>query len=217
VDAEKNPGREPLPALLQADGVVGVSRLGTYPAFTGPVICTLAYFADAVRVEVVDARARGRPAYHGALTKPLRFMRHFGPLASWDRLRAAAFAAPSCHTLTEDGVSHHHALLDAAAGVEARWRNPSGVEHRQQWELASAYRCLVDSVSVLLEQGSRVRIRAGLLAGFVGTVERLDRYEDRVRVVAELGGKDVSVDLSVGEIEFPAEAEPAAAPDPARG
>lgn len=215
MDAEKNRGREPLLDLLRPDGVMGVSRLGTHPAFAGPVTCTLAYTADAVRVAVVDARARGRPAFHGAVTKPLRFMRHFGPLASWERLRAAAFAAPSCHTLTCDGVSYHHALLDGAGGVEARWSNPSGTEHRQQWELASAYRCLVDSVGVLLEAGSRVRIRAGLLAGNVGTVEHLDRYEDRVRVVAELGGKGVSVDLSVSEIEFTAEAEPSAAP--ARG
>jgi hypothetical protein len=195
---------ESLPAHLQGDGVVGVSQLRIIPAFEGPTICTLVYLADAVRIDVVDCNfSPGR--FRGAITRALRAMRNFGPLESWDRLRAASFAAPSCSTLTCDGVSYRHAVLDWQGGTEASWSNPSFYLHLQQYELAHAYHALIASSGILLEHGSHVRIRTGLMAGFIARVEWLDRYKGRLRVVAELGGKPVSVDLAVSDIEFSAQ------------
>jgi hypothetical protein len=130
-------------------------------------------------------------------------MRRFGPLASWERLREAAFSAPPCiDTLVRDGVGYRHAALDWQGGIEATWSNPSWSFHRQQCELAEAYRYLIESSGILLEQGTRIRIRIGVMAGFVGRVERLERDEGRLRVVTELGGKGVSLDLAVNDIEF---------------
>ena len=171
-------GRESLSALLQGDGVVGVSRLRICPAFIGPTICTLVYNTDAVRIEVANRRGIGAAPFRGTITRHLPTLRRFGPLASWERLRAAAFAAPSCSTLTGDGVGYHHALLDWQGGTEATWSNPDRSTHRQQCELVEAYQALIESSGILLEQGSHVRIRTGLLTGFVGRVER---HEGRLR------------------------------------
>lgn len=192
---------DPLPALLQGEGVIGVSRLHSDSAFSGPTMCTLVYSADAVRIEVMDARRFSGSPFRGTITQPLRALRHFGPLESWERLRAAAFAAPSCSTVTRDGGGYRHALLDWQGGIEARWRNPSWQFHRQQWELAHAYWELVESSGLLLERGRRVRIRVGVLSGFTGTVEYLDPDKGRLRVVADLGGQRVSVDLGLSDIE----------------
>jgi hypothetical protein len=192
--------RESLPALLQGEGVVGVSRLYIAPAFGGQTVCTLVYYGDSVRVDVVDGRVFGR--FRGATTWHLRLLRRYGPLMSWERLRAAALAAPSCTTPTCDGVGYHHAILDLQGATEAKWSNPSRPAHCQQCELTDAYASLIESSGLLLEEGRRVRIRTGLMAGFLGTVERLERYEGRVRVVAELGGKGVSLNLALSDIEF---------------
>jgi hypothetical protein len=147
------------------------------------------------------------------ITRPVGELRRFGPLSSWERLRAAAFAAPSCDTLALDGVTFRHAVLDWQGGADARWSNPSMIAHRRQCELAAAYEALIDSSGILLEQGHHVRIRTGLLAGFIARVERLDRHEGRLRVVAELGGKGVSLDLAVSEVEFaPEESDQIARP-----
>ena len=197
---------ESLPALLQGDGVVGVSRLRIAPAFIGPTICTLVYLADAVRIAVVDARGFVPSAFRGTITRPLQAMRCFGPLASWGQLRAAAVAATSCDSLCLDGVGYRHALLDWQGGTESSWSNPNWFAHRRQCELAKAYEALIESSGILLEQGSRVRIRTGLLAGFVGRVERLERGVDQLRIVAELGGKAVSLSLLVNDVEFSPEA-----------
>jgi hypothetical protein len=207
--------RESLPAYLQGEGIVGVSRLRIAPAFIGPTICTLVYSAEMVRIDVVDARGFGSATFRGSITRPLRALRRFGPLASWERLRVAAFAAPSCCTPTFDGVGYRHTVLDWQGGIEVSWSNPSWSAHRQQCELAQAYQSLIKSSGILLEQGSRIRIRTGLMAGFIGRVERLERYEGRLRVVAELGGKGVSLDLAVSDIEFApvATAEQSAAAD----
>jgi hypothetical protein len=200
-DAERRHDPEALPALLPAEGVVGVSRLSISLAFFGKIVCTLVYTADAVRIAVADASTVGPGPFLGTVTKPCLAMRPFGPLASWERLRAAAFAAPSCFTSTEDGVSYRHAALDWQGGIETCWSNPDWFAHRQQCELAEAYRSLIESSGLLLEQGSRVRIRTGLMAGLVGRVERLDRYKGRLRVVAELGGQGAALDLTVSDIE----------------
>src|ERR1043166_5907126 len=142
---------ESLPALVQGMGVVGVSRLRIFPAFRGPTTCTLVYHAEMVRIDVVDARRFGLAPFRGTIARPLRWLRRFGPLASWEMLRVAAFAAPSCATLTCDGVGYRHAALDWHAGTEATWSNPSWSAHRKQCELTEAYQGLVESSGLLLE------------------------------------------------------------------
>jgi hypothetical protein len=202
-DGRQGWDEEPLPALLHGAGVLGVSRLRVYPAFEGPILCTLVYAADTVQVRVVDARGRGAGTFRGAVTKPRAELRGFGPLASWQRLREAAFAAPPCCTATRDGLTYRHALLDTAGGIEATWGNPSCFANRAQYDLAEAYWSLVESSGLLLEPGRLIRIRSGVLTGFQGRVEWLDREAGRVRVVAELGGQGVSLELPVAEVEFP--------------
>jgi hypothetical protein len=58
-------------------------------------------------------------------------LRRFGPLTSWERLRDATFAAPSCFTLTCDGVSYRHTVLDWQGGVEVSWEEPKLVRSRE--------------------------------------------------------------------------------------
>jgi hypothetical protein len=188
--------RESLAGLLQGEGVVGVSQLRIFPSFADETICTLAYTAKEARIGVIDG------TFRGSIVRHLPALKSFGPLASWNRLRAAAFAAPSCSTLTCDGVAYRHAILDWQGGTEASWSNPTFPAHPQQCQLASAYRSLIDASGLLLNPGCRVRIRTGLMAGFVGRVEFLDRHEGRLRVVAQLAGKPVSLDLGVSDIEF---------------
>jgi hypothetical protein len=114
MDAAKDPGREPLPVLLQTAGVVGVSRLGTYPAFTGPVVCTLAYTADAVRVEVVDA---ARPGRH-----PRPVLEAPGDIAD------GLFTKMGCHSRT-DGCGERR-MMRASAGRSGRCATNPG-PHRE--------------------------------------------------------------------------------------
>jgi hypothetical protein len=190
-----------LAPLLEAEGVGGAARLGIAPAFSGPVVCTLVYAAEAVTITVEDARGLGGGTFRGQQTKPLRKLRRFRPLSAWGRLRMAAEAAPSCATLTCDGASYRHLLLDRRGGLDARWSNPDPGEHPRQCELVRAYRALAEASALLLEEGRRVVVRTGLLAGFTGVVERLDRYAGRVRVVAGLGGAGVAVELSVADIQ----------------
>jgi hypothetical protein len=208
VDSEGKNAGESIFALLQGEGVVGVSRLHTSLAFIGRTICTLVYTGDEVRVEVIDARSSAPVPFRGRITRPLRALRHFGPLASWERLRAAAFAAPSCRTNTCDGVTYCHVALDWQGGIEAGWGNPNWSYHRQQCKLAQAYRSLVEWSGIPLEQGTRVRVRTGLMAGLIGRVERLERYEGRLTVIAELGRGNVTLALAVSDVEFAPEENP---------
>src|SRR5262245_49553390 len=194
--------REPLPALLQQESVRGVSRLCIAPAFTGRTTCTLLYQPATVRISVIDAREFGQVPFRGTVTRPLDWFQQFGPLASWEQLRAAAFASHSCSSLVCDGVSYHHAALDWDGGVEVTWSNPGLLpDHRKQCELVEAYQSLLES-GLLLEPGTAVRIRAGALSGCLGHVDRLERHKNRVSVVAELVGSRVTVELAASELEL---------------
>ncbi|SRR5579871_2997668 len=205
---------EPVPALLQQGDVVGVSRLSIHPAFIGRTICTLVYLPAAVRISIVDAREIGQIPFRGTVTRPLESLRRFGPLASWRLLRAAAFAAPSCSSPNVlDGISYRHVALDWDGGIEATWSNPGlWPDHRTQCELVDAYQSLLES-GLLLQPGTAVRIRAGVLFGCVGRVDQLERHKNRVRVMVEMAGSRVAVELAASELEFASDSERGAAPD----
>lgn len=195
---------ETLPALLGQAGVVGVSRFHSYPALAiGPTVCTLVYSSDTVRIDVIDARELGHPPFRSAASRSLDSLGQFGALASWSRLRAAAFAAPSCTTpRVRDGIAYHHAALDWQGGIEATWDNPGLCPaHRHQCELVDAYDSLIESSALLLAPGAHVRVRTGPLAGLVGKVDWLENFKGRVRVVARLGGTSVTVNLPLCDIE----------------
>src|SRR5437764_683299 len=85
-----------LPSLLQQESARGVSRLCISPAFSGPTICTLVYLQETVRVSIVDAREIGQVPFRGAVARQFEDFRCFGPLATWESLRAAAFVLPTC-------------------------------------------------------------------------------------------------------------------------
>jgi hypothetical protein len=192
-----------LPSLLEQEGTRGVSRLCISPAFTGRTICTLLYQPATVRIFVVDARELGQVPFRGTVTRPLETFRRFGPFASWELLRAAAFASPSCSSPNVlDGVSYHHAALDWDGGIEATWSNPGlWPDHRKQCELVDSYQSLLES-GLLLEPGTAVKIRAGALSGCLGRVDRLERHKNRVCVIAEMVGSRVTVELAASELEL---------------
>src|SRR5262245_27844755 len=95
-DVSRQRDRDTLPSLLQQEGVRGVSRFCISPAFIGRTSCTLLYLPATVRISIVDAREVGQAPFRGAVTRPIEDFRRLGPLATWDSLRAAAFASPSC-------------------------------------------------------------------------------------------------------------------------
>jgi hypothetical protein len=103
-----------------------------------------------------------------------------------------------------DGVGYRHAALDWQGGIEATWSNP-GSRHLQQYALVCAYLSLIESSGILLEPGTRVRVRSGVLAGFIGRVEEIEEHLGRVRIAAKLGGQSVLLDVTGDAIEFPSE------------
>ena len=195
--------RDNLPSLLQQESARGVSRFCISPAFTGRTICTLLYLPATVRIFIVDAREFGQVPFRGTVTRPIEGFRRFGPLATWESLRAAAFASPSCCSPNVlDGVCYHHAALDWDGGIEASWSNPGlWPDHRTQCELVDAYQSLLES-GLLLEPGTAVRICAGALSGCLGRVERLERHKNRVCVIAEMVGSRVTLELAASELEL---------------
>ena len=62
-----------------------------------------------------------------------------------------------------------------------------GVEHRE--------------IVVGFAVGDSVKVIAGPLAGFIGTVEELDPDDDYVRVVVSMFGRETPVDLELDQVE----------------
>lgn len=195
---------EPIASLLLGEGVVGVSRIEIFPSFQGPMMCTLIYRADSVAIDVFDGRAEAmKNAFRAKSTKRLDDMHDFGPLATWAKLRECADLAPTCSTdFVCDGTSYHHAALDWNGGVESRWSNPNWSNHQEACELKDGYEWLMESSGFLLDIGTCVRIRTGIMAGLIGRVATLDPFDGKLELVVDLCGAEAHVELTVNDVEF---------------
>jgi hypothetical protein len=196
--------REPLSSLLQGEGVVGVARLVTTPAFTGSKICTLVFTAKRARISVVDAR-RNFPVVRVATDAPIEALAQFGPFASWKKFRVAAVAAPSFYSSMLDGIGYTHGVADANGAFEANWSNPDRDLHKPQCDLVSAYYKLVAKWRLWLQTPFKVCIRTGRFAALSATVETLQQRKGMITVMAELAGKTMPLELAPQEVEIATE------------
>jgi hypothetical protein len=150
-------GLQPLPDVLLNQGAIGVARLVVMPSFSAESVCTLSYFTDEVLIEV----ARAQESLWGSLNvadwvAPLAqsYRRPIGslpaPLNRWQSLKQSARAAPTVtmaiidgrESVTLDGVSYRHRVVDATDEFYAEWSNPTdrASNHSEQIRLLQAYK-----------------------------------------------------------------------------
>jgi hypothetical protein len=182
---------------LSGEGVVGVGSLATAPSFLPSESYTLVYTEAVVTVSAQQG------SFVGSAVRELTELRRVRLLATWQTLRAAAVAAPSCSTKRLDGTTYRHSIRDRSTALDAEWNNPDPHEHRAQCALIAAYRKVIDLAGVRLQKGRRVIVRTGMFAGLEGTVTAVNECPDQVRVKVAILGRAAEVELTCNDVQLP--------------
>jgi hypothetical protein len=148
-------------------GVIGVARLISRPAFEPEQITTAVFKADGVHIEAVKGRTslwyslpqrrsrydsdrlwmevRGAPfcAYDAMRMRRVLPLTAEESLVRWEKLATLARRAPSCQTMTLDGISYRHRIT-IDGGEAVRWSNPKAGEHSNQLAIIQSYRDIVE-------------------------------------------------------------------------
>jgi hypothetical protein len=66
----------------------------------------------------------------------------------WERLAALAVRAPSCASLTLDGIGYRHRIVIDGRLRDAYWDNPVEKEHARQLALVRAYAHLLAALGL---------------------------------------------------------------------
>jgi hypothetical protein len=160
-----------LDKLRARRGVIGVARLITCAAFQPEQIITAVFKADGVHIEIVTGRTslwyslpQRRCRYDSAglwmevrattfcAADAMRMYRTIPltdeeSLDSWKQLVVLSRRAPSCSTMTLDGISYRHKMT-IDDGVDVRWGNPRADLHPNQLALIQTYNSMVERAAI---------------------------------------------------------------------
>lgn len=162
---ERSYGTKKVTTLWAERPCIGIARLVERPAFSSPKLTTLAFGSNSVDVDVLEANRSPYGEFGAAYGTPHLPLPDWNKVAAefsaecvdswkntiglnelpkvirnWEAVVKIAHVATDCSTLTLDGVSFVHEIVDADVHVTATWSNPDRQDHSPQTSLVSAYR-----------------------------------------------------------------------------
>lgn len=123
--------------------LAGAARLFILPTFFSRRVVTLLFHPD--RLELHASRGGDGEDALVRATRAVPYASAGGLFGSWEALRSAAEAAPSCSTQARDGTVFLQKLAWADQQRQAAWWNPDETLHRPQVALLGRWLALLNS------------------------------------------------------------------------